>query len=700
MTEKQQRNYERLLAEGRTEDAERYLVLTGGQSTRIEPVQVGEKGDLLRRGQEIGLDKNDLFSYEGESQGAAFAADVDYQLENIPAAIGSLGANVLDPIFGHGDRANEMIREREDEYSQYGPGDRMTGGRLVGGLIGAGGLGSGAAKILGGTAARILGTGLAESLLEPVYVGEDDNYWAERAKQSALETGIGALPEVGLRGGLRAGEEALYMPGRTYNSLQEPASGHSIARGPADQQARVAEVEAETGVRFTPGQRSQSPAVLQAEELARQNIFTSSRVQNADAVRAQDLDDYVTRYRDSLGDADQVTVNNKLAAWGEQEADALIEGRAARAKEAYRPVREYANGQTVIEADNYENFLHEVISEGSTKGASGDARKAAAIARQRMERLQEGGIETHPNYGKISGRDVDMMTRTGEMGSVWDSKNVSFDERLNARMKEAVEADARAHDPMLAEVLEGAKRQYAKDSDKITSFETSLLGKQVGRELVSDVEGVVNGQTSFQTLYKKMTTADPTQIEYTMKYIADKDPEMARQFQSAILGRAQTAARQRAATAGLESEFDPGAFLRELGVKSGNRGLEGVERLSALFPNQPEVVNAMTDAARILADATQRNTSRSGITTMNVGAVKDAMNTATALLTGALTMAARTGGQILGSAGFFQRVSKTMDPDSGRYHQASRRREVPRQPIIGASPYATQAAQQTQRDNE
>ena len=330
-----------LVNAGRVDDAMQLISVSsgGGMDQRTGPRQYGTKEEMVMRGRELGMRDEDLFLPE-ESGFSKFLADLDYGLESKAFGAEQLLRHVVPGMDT--ENIDRQVQEREAGYQESGLADEVTGGRLVGDvLVGSAITAAGA----GGLATAPLRTGMAigatEEAIQPV---ADENYWTQKGKDLAFGATVGGVTEGVPASMIKGTEMAANAPGAAYRSTQKPSTkeGGGWLRGDqAEIDANVALGE-RTGIDFTPGEVTQSGATQQVEELARSGLFTRNLVEEADNARAGQYDDYIKRYRDSLGsDAPIDVVAPKVQAWGEERATELINARNNQAQADYGAVRNY-----------------------------------------------------------------------------------------------------------------------------------------------------------------------------------------------------------------------------------------------------------------------------------------------------------------------------------------------------------------------
>ena len=376
------------------------------ESPRVGRGELGERGELLARGRQIGLDREDLFVPK-ESAGSKFIADMGAEFVDQ-----GLGINQLTQHLMPGKNTEDIdqrVLDARKTYEESGLADETTGGRFAGAVVP--GLAGG---VVGRTALAArpvwmsMGMGATEEAIRPV---ADENYWTEKAKDVLAGTTVGLVTEGVPGSAVRATEEFFGAPQRLQRQLFEKGSKTD---GPGLTRADQAEIDANlalqeaTGIQFTPGQITQAGSLQQVEELARTNLFTRNQVARGDLTRAQQYREAITEFRKSLGDDAPIeTVAPKLQAWGDERAKELIKARADQADIDYRPVQSWADGRPVLEATNYENELHRIVARGDAASATEDQIRAGRQAEERLDRLYEQG-------GKLTGRDIEQLTRATE----------------------------------------------------------------------------------------------------------------------------------------------------------------------------------------------------------------------------------------------------------------------------------------------
>jgi len=645
-----------------------------GQRTRRQ--ELGRRGELRARGRELGMSRDDLFVPE-ESNASKFFADLNYGLLRAGTGLDQ----VFSRVTGSEDNAaaaDERAAAMEASYAESGLQDELTGGRAVAAMLPSL-TGSGMARNLLAQAPVKTGAaiGALEMMTEPVI--DSPNFWTEKSKQGGLGAGLGAAGAWMPGAAVRGAENVRNLPGAPYRTLMEaskrPAGGPF--RGDMAEQVEMQNLKDQSGIDFTPGDLSGSGAIKQAEELARTNLFTRDRVQASDAGRIGQLNTFIKEFRDSLGEAAPIeVVAPKMQAFGREQVGKLKESRRAQANQDYGDLRRIADGQPFMDADNYRSTLMGIVEDGKGTGASPAARSASSEAQSRLKRLDAQG-------GKLTGTDVDNLTRAeGFVGGDNPFNKTNADTVVQGKIRKSVEADAE-HFPDVDEALTTAKSNYKKNSANIDEFEVNLLGQIIGKEFASDLSGLVGGTVSPEKVFKRFTSAgtSATEVRTAFAHLDRADPELANQFRASIVERARQASKVKPAAAGRATgDIDPGTFLRNLGISGGERGLQGLERLAEMFPDDPDFLNAVRRAATVLADKSLMNTSK----TETQGAARAAMAAAASIITGSFKGLAH----LVGGAGAMQYVTRRMErpgmlTDPMRFNQARR--------VVGRAQPATTA---------
>ncbi|RLB95635.1 MAG: hypothetical protein DRH90_25340 [Deltaproteobacteria bacterium] len=652
---------------------------------------LGERGELVARAKQLGMDSSDLFVPE-EPWKNKFAADMGALFTRQ-----GLGINQAYQHLRGGDTQNidERVAAEQRNYESTGLADEFTGGQLAGGLVE--GLGGGyLARTALASSPYLTGSalGAAEMAPEPVIGPQGqavrgNEYITGKARQLGTGAAFGVGGEAIPMGAIRSAEIARNAPGAPYRTLAEPSKKESggMFRGSPAEQAEMQALRDKSGIDFTPGQMAGDGGLRQIEELARTNIFTRDAVQASDVGRIGQLNTYIKEFRDSLGESAPIEViAPKMQAFGRDVANKLKTRRRLQADQDYRVVQSYADGSPVIGADNYRDVLVDIIKKGDGTGAGPAARSAAAEAKSRLARLKKQG-------GSLTGTDVDNLTRAeGFIGGDSPFNKTNADTVNQSVIRDAVERDI-AEYPDLSEALNTAKANYRRNSDTINEFEVNLLGQVIGKEFASDLTGAVSGTMTPEKVFKRFTAAgtSPTEVKAAFAHIDRIDPELSNQFRASIVERAREASKIKPAAAGQATgDIDPGTFLRNLGISGGERGMQGLERLAAIFPGDPEFLGSVRRAATILADKSLVNTSK----TETQGAAREAMEAATGLLVGAFSKL----GHLVGGAGAMQYVARRMaNPELAT---DALRLNRPRRVVSGARPATIPAFNELARELE
>lgn len=643
--------YIQLVEAGRYADAKALENAYNSRARRTAPGELGERGELVARGRQIGLEASDLFVPE-ESAGSKFIADMGAGFQEQGLGINQFVQHATPGV----DTTNidERVREADRQYQESGLADEVTGGKMASYVIpaAAGGL-LARAPLATAPLRTAMGLGAAEELATPVL---EEDYWTGKTKDVAFGATIGAVTEGIPASMIRGTEMVADAPGAAYRRLQEPKPGDEPGwfRGAESDTNDILAVREETGIDFTPGQVTQSGGVMQVEELARSGLFTRNKVAKGDKARAGQYEEYIKGFTDSLGEgAPPNVVAPKLQAWGRENAQRLVDKRHTDANFDYGPVQRYDGGRPVIDAPNYVDELETMVADGQRAGATSDVISAGKQAQGRLDRITDQG-------GRLTGHDVELLTRatdTSFSGNPFDVDNRSFNEQLAGRLNRAVMEDIKDV-PAIRKQLLKAKKNYANNSSHIDEFENSILGKTIGDEFANEIDGVVVNSTAPETLFQKFKTAKPSEITAAFRHLDAKDPDLANGLRSSILERAREASHYGPPAGGPGTDFDPATFLRNMGVtRSGEGGMQGVERLAAIFPDNPEAIQSIYRAGLILGDKSLQNTSKTAVTT----AAREAFQMAGSLMIGAYRNIMGTLGGMAGLHG----VANSMDISQG-----------------------------------
>lgn len=644
--------------EGRMDDLtqiEAEIAKLGRGASRASPMQPS-RDPLVQRARESGaMSPFDLYPPE-PTKGEKFLADLDYGLEQPAIALRQAWGNLPGRAGSPENREfNDYVTRRSAEY-QEGLGQDTTGGRLAASLITESPLAV-TRRIPGvSTPARAgAAEGAVSGLFEPVPgVETPGDFWG----QKALDVGTAATFGMGFEGAPRAitgaVEGAANAPQRGLDRITGQANPSRMS--PEAQIARA--VEGEMNLGLTPGQLSQNEALLQAEQLARESMWTRAKVAAGDEARAGKFGEYIDAFVQSQGDAlPPAQMGMKLQDWATGQAQEMVDRRAAEAAADYGRALEV--GQP-IPVQAYRNYLESIVERGAGVVGAGqnDIATAAKNARAQLERLdQQGGI--------ISPQEVLDLVRggRGSSGSPLGVLDANYGDHLRAQARDAILTDVDMAAPEMGQAINQARANYARNSQILEGFETEVFGKAVGKQLASDLDGYVARSVSPAKVWKNLNNADPYMTEISMERLRKSDPELARQFGASVLAEAAESSRLTSPSGGLDKgQIDPVAFLQRLGLSGGAGRADAVRRLKLIFPDDPETVGLILQASKILGDSRTANRSGTSIRAESMEALQTAGSMVQNALTGAITSLARGGAKLTSGLGALNYVERQMRP--------------------------------------
>lgn len=221
-----------LLKAGRIDDARALIGAYGGP--RVGRGELGERGEILARGKQIGLDREDLFVPE-ESAGSKFVADLGAGFVDQGLGLNQLVQHAI-PGKDTAD-IDRRVQEAGERYRESGLADEVTGGRFASNVIpalGGGLLARGAIAARPWLSGAVMGG--AEEAVQPIE--EVDDYWSEKGKDIAVGTTIGLATEGATAIPIGSARAVVNAPGAAYRKLQEPSAKDTCSCGTSIRKAR------------------------------------------------------------------------------------------------------------------------------------------------------------------------------------------------------------------------------------------------------------------------------------------------------------------------------------------------------------------------------------------------------------------------------------------------------------------------------
>lgn len=445
------------------------------------------------------------------------------------------------------------------------------------------------------------------------------NFYAEKGGQAGLGAGLGGALGAGGKAVIDGAQAVANAPRKLANMVfaqQAPAPA-----APVSQMQRIAapspasirkgdQVAQATGVNFSPGQRTNSKPLIMAENVARGSIWTKNQMFLGDQKRARQLNNQIRSTARSMSSTatspEQFATD--LQTTVKKATEQVARERSAFGRQAYGAVEQAAGGAKIVQTQRTLDALAEVVDEyKNVQGAD-----AQAVARQ-----AEAFFNSLSGDGSVSAGQAlrqmqawEQAARTGS-GLFEGVQNRSTAKTLAGKLARALQDDmdmaADSAGGSVGDLLRQANAGWKSYSQRIDTMEASTLGRLVGEDFADDVAGVSFNKVSPETVWKRLDTASPTELEALKQYVHKMNPELWAQYQRLTLERARGIARTSAPSMGDRTlGIDAGAFVRNMEGSTGQKAVDAQKRLQVIFGDDPRVANLLT-AGRRMADVTGYN---------------------------------------------------------------------------------------------
>jgi hypothetical protein len=549
----------------------------------------------------------------------------------------------------------------------------MLAGRALAGATGVNNAANaGRLATAGRYSAQGAGIGAVEGALQPVLNG-GDNFLADKAVQAGMGAAFGTLVGGGV-GAVKGGKE-LMTDGVANTVVANLSKGSksplgASMLGDAAESKATREAAERMGVRLSPAEKSGGKLAQGLESLTEQNLFTADDVMNKSTIPGLDsLKKSVTNYADGLSKQNLSVeqMGGKLQNLTTDITNKLVTKRSQVGSKLYGQIDEIAKGKEIIKVDNLNKVMNEILE--STKNVEGsDLQKIASQVAKIKSNLNPRQTPStyNSNQSLIGARPV--QTQAGGMtakqaknqlqswteskgGNLFkDIEAYGVDDHYKKRLRDALLSDMdNAADELggnVGEQMRAANQFWRESSEEIETFGNSLLGRTAGKELSSDIIGMAQNKIPPEKVIDSFRTAKPSQVKAAVKYMDKFDPALGMQFRANYIKNAVDDAMMQAPTAGAESIFNPAQLLNSLGVKSGRKGIEGVDKLNAILGDVKggkQFVQDLIRLSRTKADTFGRNFS--GTATQNQA--NDLLKGLGAMWSGLMTSSQK----VLGTAG-------------------------------------------------
>lgn len=501
----------------------------------------------------------------------------------------------------------------------------------VGGFEAIGGKGIAAAA--GNTALQ----GALAGAAQPVTNG-GGNYAGEKAADVGLGALVGGGTNLGLRtlGGALEAANPANLASKTLNYFNAKANASPMAR-------EGEQLAAATGVDLTPAQVSGSKAMSQAENAARQSIFSRDIAAEGDKRRTQQLMDYYQQTMDGISGsgADPATVGEQVRAATQNVIGSIEKDRASAAAQDYGKVRAMTNGAATIQPQTTATLLQQISDEYGGVGTPG-ADSIAKFAQKQLSNVGAGGLnatdqaaiasigQQNLNPAMVAALDKQIpgfsqRLAQGSGGAAPAEGNLdkliqlrsylskvssgqakisgdNIDKKIGVQLMQGIDKDlddnAQAIGGDLGGALDAANKRYKAYSGQIDSVKASSLGKLLGEDFSGAIQSGSFNTIPPETVAQRLFAMKPSQIA-TVKGLLANDPDTLSTLKRGYLESALNDASAIPASDGANTPvMRPNVLVKQLDPS----------KLKALFdPNEMGQINNILGTARRLSDRTGYN---------------------------------------------------------------------------------------------
>lgn len=479
--------------------------------------------------------------------------------------------------------------------------------------------------------------------------GED--YLSAKLRDIGLGAGVGAGANLGLRALGTALEAA--NPQNLASKMLNYFNAKANATPTASEGERLA---AETGVDLTPGQISGSKAMNQAENAARQSIFSRDIAFEGDRRRTQQLMDYTNKTLQGISnsDASPITVGNQVRGATNNAIEQLQKWRDQTAAEDFGRVRAMVKDAPIITPQNTQALLQQMADEYGGIGtpsadsianfakrqlANAPAAKTSALTdtdRQVMKQLGIEGLEgqqinplaaqmlekvspgfsqrfqasvTDQGGGAPAMGDLNklMQLRSYLSKVAGGQAKISgdpVDRKIGAQLLGSIDQDINASADQIGGDVGGALKlanaRYAESTQQMDSVKASPLGKLLGEDVQGAFQSGNFNTVPPEVVAQRLYDLKPSQLATVKGLLATDQPEAWRAIKAGYLQNAMDKASALPASEGANAPvMRPNVLAKTLGDSA---------KLDALFePEERSQIENILATARRLSDKTGYN---------------------------------------------------------------------------------------------
>lgn len=556
---------------------------------------------------DVEIDKEARARLAGGSALGAIGSGIASGFERAAAGIGQLGAKLGVPIAGPEDvntppvspealatapqRLAERVQQREAETAPVRQAHPW--------LFGAGNvMGSMAATspLLAMAPTSLPGFGLVGALsgvAEPVPTNQLSNFLGSKLKQA----------ETGVAYGLLGGSLLKYLPGALSQAYNFPKQLVNVAqtRAMATPYAqRGLEVAQQTGMDLSPAMVSGSRVATQAENLARQSMWSSDKA----------LESYQKLSRQAVDHSNSL-ISDWTAGRGAPDAATLGQQLRDTTRQAVSTIQDRASQQW--------NQDMAAVTKASPPGFNFDETKTALqkVIAENDQNLTDAGIAlknqastlldriTAAEQGPVSlDSAIALRRQFGKAakgtGNLFTDIHPTEQRRLAGQLFGALNGDfeSAANDAtgQLGEAFRQANSNYRKAMGSIDYIEKSVLGKTLGKDIADSLYSgnLANTAGAPERLVGQITRLSPSSLEQARTILEQNNPALLQDLKAYTLQQAIDKGQMLAPSMGTRLTFDP--------AKAATALLTPQQRAALYTPQEIQSINAFDEGLRRWAD--------------------------------------------------------------------------------------------------
>jgi len=565
-----------------------------------------EKAKLAERAMKIGMDPRDLF-VEAHTPAEQNIGGAAKGLSDPLFGTAQLASRVPGVPQGMRDSIDETIAEREE----FAPNNAAQFGGSVASLFIPGFLGARAARALPvisklGPAGEAFVGGAAEGATLPV---TGDNFAQEKGTQIGGSAVVAGGVTAGIKTLTKSGE-VLVNARRNAENLPGQLANRQVREG-SEMAIEGRRLAAEHDVPLTAGQSSDSATLKFLEQRARQSWLSKEAALDGDLVRATKMREAIEK---QAGNVNSETFARRLQRSITTFVSDLANKRSASGRVMYGEIDTFAHGRQIVRADNVRETLQGIVDSVGSQ-TTGDAAQIAKQAQMMLDEIPMGNINKGVIPGGYTAKEALARLKSWSpynQGNIFDNVSRGENARIKRMVYSALLEDMKAAETLggnLGELVKRANTSWRKASENMDSVQKSALGKIVGEEVATDLFNF--NTVAPEKLMDTLGRLRPSESKAVAMFMEKNMPDMLPQLRGAILKDAVDSSMELAATAGSQVSFNPGNFLRALGLTGGKRGSESTRRLMHYFGGEGskewKTLTDLIQLSRRLADTSGKN---------------------------------------------------------------------------------------------